>query len=305
MQTEYNHDADMRKTAATLTLISALIIAAAAGTYFVGLGKANPFTNSQYSGKTGAPSSAPSPVVSIFSPEINREYNTDSITLTFNASVEEFSEGGYNSPAIGGMRIDESYYTADWLPNSTQIDLATYLDPEEGSNRVSVSVNLTGIPDGKRVIRVYVLAEGVIIDPFHWYTFETVGYSRVNFTIDTIPPSVSVFPIGNETYAEPEVPLNFTVNESTLKISYVLDGMDNVTVEGNTTLSGLSNGEHSVTVYAWDAAGNIGASETVTFTIVEPFPTLPVATVSTASITATGAGLLVYFRKRRREAARA
>ena len=292
----------MRKTAAIVAL-AALLITATAGVSLVNFGTANPFTNSQYSGQTGAPSGAPSPIVSIFSPENNREYNTDSITLTFNASVEEFSEGGYSSPLIRGMQIDESYYTADWLQNSTQIDLATYLDPEEGSDRVSVSLNLTGIPDGMHVIRVYVLAQGEIVDPFHWYTFETVGYSWVDFTIDTTPPSVSVFPIGNVSYAEsevPEVPLIFTLNESASKISYVLDGRDNVTVDGNTTLSGLSNGEHSVTVFAWDAAGNVGCSETVAFTVAEPeaFPALPVVAVSSASIAVVGAGLLVYFRKR-------
>jgi hypothetical protein len=295
----------MKKT--IVTLIMALLITAAAGVAFVNLGRANPFTNSQYSGEKGAPPGAPSPIVSILSPENNREYNTDSITLNFNASVEEFSEGGYNSPLIRGMRIDESSYTADWLDNFTQIDLATYLDPEEASDRVSVSLNLSGIPDGKHVIRVHVFAQGSIVDPFHWYTFETGGSSKVSFTIDTVPPRVTVFPIGNMTFTESkpvEVHLNFTLNEPAAKISYVLDERGNVTVEGNTTLSGLSTGEHNVTIFAWDAAGNVGCSETVAFTVVEPFPTLSVVAVSIASISAVGTGLLLFYRKHRREAAR-
>jgi hypothetical protein len=72
-----------------------------------------------------------------------------------------------------------------------------------------------------------------------------------------------------------DVPLNFTVSESASKLSYVLDGQDDVPIEGNTTLTGLSAGVHNVTVYAWDAAGNVGASETITFT-VETFPSAPV-----------------------------
>ena len=287
-----------------IIFISALSLLAVAGTQFATLGRANPFTNSQYSGKTVAPSSAPSPLVQIFSPE-NKKYNTDSITLNFNASVEAFSEGGLNSPLIRGMRIAKSDYTVDWLLNSTQIDLEAYFDPEEDSNRVSVSLNLTGVPEGNHVVRVWVFAVGSIVGPFHWYTFETVGYSWINFAVDTIPPRVSVFPIGNTTYSESEpvgVLLNFTLTEPASKISYVLDGQDNITIDGNTTLCGLSKGAHTVTVFAWDTAGNVGCSEAVIFTVLEPFPTLPLTAVSIATISMGGAGLLVYFKKRSRRA---
>jgi hypothetical protein len=61
---------------------------------------------------------------------------------------------------------------------------------------------------------------------------------------------------------------------------------------------------HNVTAYAWDVAGNVGTSETITFTIAEPelFPATPatVASVaSVASVATAGAGLLVYFKKRK------
>jgi hypothetical protein len=83
---------------------------------------------------------------------------------------------------------------------------------------------------------------------------------------------------------------------------YSLDGLDNVTVAGNTTLAGLSIGEHNVTVFATDEVENTGASETVFFTIAEPaepFPTTmliaPIASVAVAS----ALGMLVYFKKRK------
>jgi len=51
--------------------------------------------------------------------------------------------------------------------------------------------------------------------------------------------------------------------------------------------------------YANDTFGNIGASETITFTVAsEPFPTAPVVAVSGALTVV--AGLLVYFKKRKR-----
>jgi hypothetical protein len=115
--------------------------------------------------------------------------------------------------------------------------------------------------------------------------------------VDTVPPQVSVLELGNKTFAEPEVPLSFTVNESVSQIAYSLDGQDNVTVNGNTTLAGLSDGEHNITVYATDIAGHAGASETIYFSVV-PFPTTFVI-ASISSVAVIGIGLLVYFKKRR------
>ena len=85
-------------------------------------------------------------------------------------------------------------------------------------------------------------------------------------------------------------------------MGYSFDGQDNVTIDGNITLYGLSSGLHNLTVYAKDTYGNIGASETINFTIAketpEPFPTAIVATASGASVAVIGVGLFVYFRKR-------
>jgi hypothetical protein len=54
-----------------------------------------------------------------------------------------------------------------------------------------------------------------------------------------------------------------------------------------------------LTVYAKDEAGNVGASETILFTVNVPFPTtLVIASVSTVAV--VGIGLLVYFKKRKR-----
>jgi parallel beta-helix repeat protein len=113
--------------------------------------------------------------------------------------------------------------------------------------------------------------------------------------------SVSVFLIcpENEMYATASVPLNFTVYKPTSWIGYSLDGHDNVTITGNTTLTQLSNGLHKVTVYANDTFGNTGASKTIYFNITEPFPTILVIALiaSVASVGIIGVVLLVYFKK--------
>jgi hypothetical protein len=126
-----------------------------------------------------------------------------------------------------------------------------------------------------------------------------LGSACVTFTIDTTPPNVSVTSPQNKTYESFDVPLNFTLNERVSQISYSLDGQDNVTIAGNTTLTDLPDGDHNVTVYAQDITGNVGASEILCFSVEvpEPFPiTLVVA--ASVSVAVVGVGLLVYFKKR-------
>ena len=130
----------------------------------------------------------------------------------------------------------------------------------------------------------------------------SIGSTCVTFTIDTTAPNVSVASPENITYNMFDVPLNFTVNEPVSQIAYSLDGWDNVTVAGNTTLNGLSPGAYNVTVYVQDLVGNVGASETIHFNIAEepePFPTTIVIVPIVAAVV-IGVGLVIYFKKRKR-----
>jgi hypothetical protein len=87
-----------------------------------------------------------------------------------------------------------------------------------------------------------------------------------------------------------------------LTLSYSLDGKQNVSITGNYTIANLSNGLHNVTIYANDTFGNIGTSQTISFTIdkTKSFPTLPVVAVSVAVAVFAVVGLLVYLKKRKR-----
>jgi hypothetical protein len=128
------------------------------------------------------------------------------------------------------------------------------------------------------------------------------GSSYVTFTTYTTP-IVSFLSFENRTFETSTVPLNFTVDQPVSKATYCLDGQANVTISGNTTLTGLPDGEHNVTVYATDEAENTGASETMYFNVdtPEPFPTATAATAAGASVTIIGVGLLVYFKKRKHQ----
>ena len=122
----------------------------------------------------------------------------------------------------------------------------------------------------------------------------------VPFGYGAVPASVQIVSLeNNTTYSGLKVALNFTLNKPVSWMGYSLDGEGNVTISGNTTLSDLAVGSHSITLYANDSFGNTGASETVTFNVASPFPTVPVAVASGASITAIAIGLVVYFKKRK------
>jgi hypothetical protein len=116
-----------------------------------------------------------------------------------------------------------------------------------------------------------------------------------------LTPTVSIVSPENKTYATNNVPLDYAVSNPTSWIGYSLDGQVNMTVAGNTTLTGLSNGLHSVIVYANSTAGNIGTSETVYFSIKiqqsEPFPIIWIAAAVAAILTA-GVVIAIYKKKK-------
>jgi len=114
-----------------------------------------------------------------------------------------------------------------------------------------------------------------------------------------VPPEIKVVSPVNKIYNESSVSLVFTVDKPVNWTGYSLDGQDNITISGNTTIAGLSNGLHNVTVYARDEFENVGISQTITFRVEAPFPTTLVIT-PIASVAIVGVGLLVYFKKRKR-----
>jgi len=117
---------------------------------------------------------------------------------------------------------------------------------------------------------------------------------------DTVPPRISIISPENKVYNDTSVPLTFLIYEASSWMGYSLDGQDNVTIAGNTTLSGLPNGSYNLTVYVTDSSGNTGASETIYFDVdaPEPFPVVPVAAASGVSIAGVAVCLLYYRKKR-------
>jgi hypothetical protein len=117
------------------------------------------------------------------------------------------------------------------------------------------------------------------------------------FGYGTIPPQLAVVSPENMKYDSSSVPLTFTVNKPAAWIGYSLDGQDNITAAGNTTLSGLPDGSHTITVYVRDEFGNTATSETINFTIEETVPTT--LFIAATAIAVTTGITIVYFKKRK------
>ncbi len=81
---------------------------------------------------------------------------------------------------------------------------------------------------------------------------------------DTTPPKIAVLSPENKIYTTSSVPLEFTIDKSTIWMAYQIDNGRNVTITGNTTIT-LSDGNHNITMYAADSNYNNGASNTVYF----------------------------------------
>jgi hypothetical protein len=249
------------------------------------------------------------PTIQLLSPE-NKTYDSTTIPLTFTVSETTswigysldnqanvtiagntiligLSEGPhtitvYANDTAGNTGYSTIYFTIDTTPptitilspenkiyGTTYVQLSFTVDEEvswmayslDGQARVTITENVTlTIPDGLHYVVVYA----------NDTAGNMIASNPVYFTVDSVPPTIQLLSPENKTYDSTTIPLTFTVSETTSWIGYSLDNQANVTIAGNTILIGLSDGPHTITVYASDTAGNTGYSDTIYFTIDIP-----------------------------------
>jgi hypothetical protein len=187
-------------------------------------------------------------------------------------NVEQAYEGTFNSASLGNV-WDDGY------PGG-----GNYWSDYSKQNPKATEINGTGIGD-----------EPYVIDPHNEDRYPLLELFNQFHVIATTPPIISVQSPIHRMYNGSTVALVFTVDKSVEWIRYSIDGKRNVTINGNTTLTGLSGGSHNIRVYANDTFGNVGASQTVNFTIPQPFPTLVVIAVISVAV-AISVILLIYRR---------
>jgi hypothetical protein len=117
----------------------------------------------------------------------------------------------------------------------------------------------------------------------------------VYFTIDNAAPTITILIPLQQTYKTADIVLTFIINKPASYLSYSLDNQREIQITGNITLPALSDGNHSIIIYAIDELGNEGTSDKVTFTITT-FPILEVTTTITVSIIILAAIYLTFKR---------
>jgi len=163
---------------------------------------------------------------------------------------------------------------------------------------------LSGLSEGAHMLKIRVLSTG------NYYE------GSVLFTIDNTGPTIDIS-IKNAIYFENDLKLTCITNEPFSWIAYSLDNQVNVTIKTNsnydyaldnpingttqadTNLTDLTEGSHSLTIYANDTAGNMVASQTITFTVdkLEPFRTaIIIAVVLTGVVVLAAVSLLAHRR---------
>jgi hypothetical protein len=278
----------MKRKALALTLILSLLVSVLTGTLLIQNAAKELIVRGDADTNSNVVVGSPGATITIVSPE-SKVYSTDNITVAFKIETGLPLTTNLLFPSHflrWGCLLDRSFNRSNyWEGNNVEVDLSRYI------HGYLCNATLTKLSEGPHTITAWAadyLSAGYV-------------YSTVSFNIDFIPPNIAILSPEPKAYNTSDVPLDFTVNETASQITYSLDGQENVTAAGNMTLTRLSNGAHNVTVYAADEAGNMGASETVTFTVAvpEPFPTVPVAAASVAAVAVVALGLLVYFKKRK------
>lgn len=230
----------------------------------------------------------PGDALLIYSPIHRWVYSNTSVPLKIVANVAN------PTPEVVSIT-----YCLDENPNVTLTDLNNTLRVPghiEGS-QFYVEMVLENLAEGNHTLRAY--------------SQDAAGKqmsASVEFVIDTGYTSpLSVLSPQNKTYTTTELPLTFICREDRthdgkfLYATYALDGIGSDYIKDNVTLTDLSLSNHRIIVTVLTKNGPF--LETIYFTVTEPepFPTaLVIASVSIVAI--AGIGLLVHFKKRRREA---
>jgi hypothetical protein len=254
--------------------------------------------NAQYT-----PNGAGCPLVSpinLTSPS-NTTYSSNSLTLSINIEgifddsiyryVLDYSINGKNNITIPSTCLSFELPNGDTGPFTIV--------------KCAGCVALPPLDDGSYNLTVYATFECISTNG-NWPAI-IYDNNTAYFTINNgIPPTIANLSIINATYKTNNLALNFTTDKPISWIGYNLDGKAANSISGNTTLTALPNGAHSLAIYANDTLGNMATSRTIYFNIEVPKPdhqpssTTIVGGVS-ALVAVMGIGLVVILKKRDRK----
>jgi hypothetical protein len=208
------------------------------------------------------------PIIILISPLNQTTYNATQLPLIYTTN----------------SKVLWSYYSLDSINSS---DLKNF----------NGNITLPSLSEGQHELNVHVTTNISRTNPTYQDLFPTIHHTII-FYIDTVAPKITSLSV--DSTGTSDLLLNFTVDENTSWVGYSLDNQANIEINGNAVLRDLSNGVHNVTVYAKDSNGNIGVSETISFT-VGLFPLIVVvALIATAAIVVVAVVVVIWYKRRKK-----
>jgi N-acetylneuraminic acid mutarotase len=240
----------------------------------------------------------------------------NAMTKIYDPQANTWSNGapplaGFFKGALGAttgiMAPERAYifYNPVNAPNSS-LYLTQVYDPNNGSWTVGANMlsqrqdfSVAVVDDVIYVIGGYIPSYPNIgsMPQTYGITYTSINEQYYPIEYGNTPPFPVILSPTALSYNENDIPLTFTLSKAALWIGYSLDGKDNVTIDGNTTLTGIPKGIHNITVYASDANG-IGASQTVNFTVMsETISLYLIIGVSATTVSITALLILLSIKK--------
>ncbi len=232
--------------------------------------------------------------------------------MLYDTQTDSWSEGRSAPKVVGlgaaeatdGIKAPKRVYVLGLVAGQAKpLSINQAYDPQTDTWTTATSMPTLRIDYGTATIQdvLYVIGGYSYLPQNGGVTPIAINEQYTPLGYGTIHPAVTIISPQNQTYNTSSVSLTLTADTSASWLSYSLDGKDNITINGNTTLSGLSNGGHSITVYAKDSFGNIAVSEAVFFDVAVPeaFLTVPLAAVSIVVVVVAAAGLGCFLMKRK------
>jgi len=302
----------MKRKVLALKLILALLFSAVAGSSIIRFGKAN------WLFPTGQePPDAP--ILTVALPARNKTQTTSDVNLDFTVYVEGWNEYIDANLSWVGYSLDEkpnvTFVGSYGTPTSITDLRVSIFGSDARATEFHFSGKLKGLTDGMHSIKISALYVGNYSPaPYRVENFSVVGFSqKIFFSVDTHPPEFSILSPEPKTYNATNILLNVTFSEPVSWVRYSLDGKANVTfnidnaMSFDHSLTELSEGKHNLTFYACDLFGHTGASDNIEFMVVQETGSDPTGFSARILLAASpvvavvvAAGLLVYFKKRKR-----
>jgi len=209
---------------------------------------------------------------------LGNKYGNDSVTWTVTttgpiASITDVSPDPTNTnPEMNGTL---SSYVSTIAGAHYRIDDGSWIDillPDDGSwgnttENITVTIDISGLSDGTHTVYL----QGKDSDG-NWGPWD-----EEEFTVDTTPPVANIVNPTAGTSTGSDILLIVNTNEVAM-CEYQLDGgswqtMTNTnSLVHNTSITGLSDGEHTIKVRATDALGNKYGNDSVTWTVTTTGP---------------------------------